>query len=95
MIQIGTQDRAFFPENLTEKFVYVKEMGFVSYEIDGRLLVDHLDTVREAMSQTGIKILTACNGYHGWIGDIEAKDRQQAVEEISDILRALSESLRK
>ncbi|MGP6348459.1 sugar phosphate isomerase/epimerase family protein, partial [Escherichia coli] len=27
-MKIGTQNQAFFPENILEKFRYIKEMGF-------------------------------------------------------------------
>lgn len=38
-MKIGTQNQAFFPENILEKFRYIKEMGFDGFEIDGKLLV--------------------------------------------------------
>ena len=31
---LGTQDKDFFPEDITEKFRFVKEMGFDCFEID-------------------------------------------------------------
>ena len=37
-MKIGTQNQAFFPENILEKFRYIKEMGFDGFEIDGKLL---------------------------------------------------------
>lgn len=86
---IGTQDQTFFPKPIEEKFYYVKAMGFDSFEIDGQVLLQELDEIKEAIQATGLKILTACNGYEGWIGDIEASQRQAAVKEISEILKAL------
>ncbi|MBC8830063.1 sugar phosphate isomerase/epimerase, partial [Escherichia coli] len=44
-MKLGTQNQAFFPENIEEKFAYVKEMGFEGFEIDGKLLVENLDEV--------------------------------------------------
>lgn len=38
-MKIGTQNQAFFPENILEKFRYIKEMGFDGFEIDGKLLL--------------------------------------------------------
>ena len=42
-MKIGTQNQAFFPENILEKFRYIKEMGFDGFEIDGKLLVNNLE----------------------------------------------------
>ena len=38
-MKIATQNQAFFPANIMEKFEYIKAMGFDCYEIDGKLLV--------------------------------------------------------
>ncbi len=45
-MKIGTQNQAFFPENILEKFRYIKEMGFDGFEIDGKLLVNNLEEVK-------------------------------------------------
>ena len=45
-MKIGTQNQAFFPENILEKFRYIKEMGFDGFEIDGKLLVNNIEEVR-------------------------------------------------
>ena len=66
---LGTQDKDFFPEDILEKLEFVKSMGFQSFEIDGKLLVENVDKVKEAVEKTGVPVLTACNGYRGWIGD--------------------------
>lgn len=42
-MKIATQNQAFFPTAIMEKFEYIKAMGFDGYEIDGRLLVENLD----------------------------------------------------
>lgn len=34
-MNIATQNRAFFPTAIMEKFEYIKAMGFDGYEIDG------------------------------------------------------------
>ena len=39
-MKIATQNQAFFPTNIMEKFEYIIAMGFDGYEIDGRLLVE-------------------------------------------------------
>ena len=90
-MRFGTQDQAFFPTDIKEKFQFIKELGFETYEIDGNLLVEHVEEVKEAMKETGILVETACNGYDGWIGDFIEERRLRGIEQISDILRALAE----
>jgi sugar phosphate isomerase/epimerase len=90
-MKLGTQNQAFFPENIKEKFHYIKEIGFEGFEIDGKLLVDHLDEVKEAIAETGIPVTTACGGYSGWIGDFIEERRLNGLAEIRQILEALKE----
>lgn len=90
-MKFGTQDQAFFPQDIKEKFQFIKEMGFETYEIDGKLLVENVEAVKEAIAETGITVETACNGYDGWPGDFIEERRLRGVEQISDMLRALAE----
>ena len=53
-MKIGTQNQAFFPENILEKFRYIKEMGFDGFEIDGKLLVNNIEEVKAAIKETGL-----------------------------------------
>lgn len=57
-MKIGTQNQAFFPENILEKFRYIKEMGFDGFEIDGKLLVNNLAEVKAAIKETGLPVTT-------------------------------------
>ena len=43
MMLLGTQDRDFFPQDLTEKFKFVKSIGFECFEIDGKVLMEKPD----------------------------------------------------
>lgn len=88
-MKIGTQNQAFFPETIMEKFVYIKEMGFEGFEIDGKLLVDNVEEVKAAIAATGIPVTTACGGYDGWIGDFIEERRLNGLQEIRAILEAL------
>jgi sugar phosphate isomerase/epimerase len=90
-MKLGTQNQAFFPENIKEKFRFLKEVGFEGFEIDGKLLVEHLEEVKEAISETGIPVTTACGGYNGWIGDFIEERRLNGLKEIKQILEALQE----
>ena len=90
-MKIGTQNQAFFPENILEKFRCIKEMGFDGFEIDGKLLVNHLDEVKAAIKETGLPVTTACGGYDGWIGDFIEERRLNGLQQIERILEALAE----
>ena len=57
-MKIGTQNQAFFPSDILEKFKYVKSMGFDSFEIDGKLLVENLPAVKAAIAETGLPVST-------------------------------------
>ncbi|ELY4512080.1 sugar phosphate isomerase/epimerase [Cronobacter dublinensis] len=90
-MKIATQNHAFFPENILEKFRYIKAMGFDGFEIDGRLLVEHLEEVKAAINATGLPVTTACGGYDGWIGDFIEERRLNGLSQITRILEALAE----
>ncbi|PLR77388.1 hypothetical protein CU633_10565 [Bacillus sp. V3-13] len=91
-MKIGTQNQPFFPEDIKEKFRYLKNAGFEGFEIDGKLLVDHLDEVKEAIAETGLPVTTACGGYNGWIGDFIEERRLNGLEDIKEILTALQQA---
>lgn len=86
---LGTQDKEFFPEDIVEKFCFVKEMGFEAFEIDGKMLVDHLSQVQEGITKSGIPVVSACGGYRGWIGDFIEEKRKNGVADLKEIIRAL------
>ncbi|WP_408011208.1 sugar phosphate isomerase/epimerase family protein [Pseudalkalibacillus sp. A8] len=88
-MKLGTQNQSFFPTDIKEKFHYIKKIGFEGFEIDGRLLVENLDEVKEAIAETGIPVTTACGGYNGWIGDFIEERRLNGLAEIKKILEAL------
>ncbi len=67
---LGTQDKDFFPEDLIEKFKFVKNMGFECFEIDGKVLTDNVETVKQAIKESGLPVSSACGGYRGWIGGL-------------------------
>lgn len=90
-MKIGTQNQAFFPENIREKFRYIKEMGFDGFEIDGKLLVNNIEEVKAAIKETGLPVTTACGGYDGWIGDFIEERRLNGLKQIERILEALAE----
>lgn len=86
---LGTQDKDFFPSDLIEKFQFVKDMGFECFEIDGKVLVENVETVKAAIKKSGLPVSTACGGYRGWIGDFIEERRVNGVEDLKQIIRAL------
>ncbi|HYF81652.1 MAG TPA: sugar phosphate isomerase/epimerase [Clostridia bacterium] len=90
-MKLATQDKPFFPENIEEKLLYIKELGFDAFEIDGALLVDRFDEVKAAVRSTGVAVSGVCGGYKGWIGDFDESKRMQCVSDISRILECAAE----
>ncbi len=90
-MRLGTQDKDFFPQDLVEKFKFVKAMGFECFEIDGKVLTDHVDMVKKAIEKSGLPVSSACGGYRGWIGDFIEERRENGVEDLKEIIRALKE----
>lgn len=90
-MKISTQNHDHFPLNMHGKFTHIKALGFDSYEIDGKLLLESLEQVRRAIQSSGLPVTTACGGYQGHIGDYDESQRQRAIQEIGAILAALQE----
>lgn len=89
---LGTQDRDFFPQDLTEKFQFIKEMGFECFEVDGKLLMEKPDEIKEASEKTGLPVVSACGGYRGWIGDFIEEKRKNGIEDLKVIIRNLKKT---
>lgn len=83
---LGTQNQAFMPQNLIEKFKYVKSMGFDSFEVDGGLVLNSLDEIKKASESSSLKISSVCGGYRGWIGDFIEERRLNCISDVSEIL---------
>lgn len=88
-MRLGTQDKDFFPKDLTGKFTYLKDIGFECFEIDGKVLLEQTDLVMKAQKESGLIISSVCGGYEGWIGDFIEERRLNAVEQISRILEVM------
>ena len=89
MMLLGTQDREFFPVDLTEKLKFVKEIGFQCFEVDGKVLMEYPDEVYQAVQASGLPVSSACGGYRGWIGDFIEERRLNGVEDLKVIIRNL------
>lgn len=90
-MKLATQDKPFFPEKVEEKLLYIKDLGFDAFEIDGALLVNKFDEVKAAVRNTGVNVSGVCGGYKGLIGDFDESKRLNGVGEISRLLECASE----
>ena len=91
MMLLGTQDRDFFPQDLTEKFKFVKSIGFECFEIDGKVLMEKPDEIKRAVEASGLPVSSACGGYRGWIGDFIEEKRLNGIADLKVIIRNLKE----
>jgi sugar phosphate isomerase/epimerase len=91
MIQLATQNKPFFSDNLKEKLCQVKAFGFDGLEADGELLLNRWDEIKAAVKETGIPVTSVCGGYRGWIGDFQEEGRKHAVSDITVILERAGE----
>lgn len=89
-MKLATQDKPFFPQNIKEKLIYIKDLGFDAFEIDGALLVNNFDEVKADVKSTGVAVSGVCGGYKGWIGDFDEGKRLNGVAEICRILECAS-----
>ena len=90
-MRFGTQDKDFFPKEMTEKFRFAKEMGFTCFEADGSWLLHQPEEVKKAVKESGLPVSTACGGYRGWIGDFIEERRLNGVADLKVILERLAE----
>lgn len=90
-MKLATQDKPFFPDRVENKLLYIKDLGFDAFEIDGALLTDRFNEVKAAVRDTGIPVSTVCGGYKGWIGDFNETKRLQCIAEIIIILECANE----
>lgn len=91
MMLLGTQDRDFFPQDLTEKFKFMKSLGFECFEVDGKVLTEQADELKRAIDASGLPISSACGGYRGWIGDFIEERRLNGIADLKVIIRNLKE----
>lgn len=87
---LGTQDRDFFPKDLVGKLTFAKEMGFRCFEIDGKVLMEQKDELKEAIKESGIPVSSACGGYRGWIGDFIEERRLNGIADLKVIIKNIA-----
>lgn len=88
---LGTQERDFFPQDLTEKFKFMKDIGFECFEVDGKVLMEQAEEIKRAIDVSGLPVSSACGGYRGWIGDFIEERRLNGIDDLKVIIRNLKE----
>lgn len=73
-------------ETLGARFDQVARWGYDGIEVSGADLLERPDEVRRVMADTGLKVTSACGGYHGWLVDRNPRARSLAIAEIQRIL---------
>lgn len=90
-MKLATQDKPFFPNIIEDKLCFIRESGFEAFEIDGALLLNRFEEVKNAVKNTGVPVSSVCGGYGGWIGDFDDSRRKQGIKDIESILERSSE----
>lgn len=90
-MKLATQDKPFFPDNMEKKLLFIRDLGFDAFEIDGAMLTGRLDEVKSAVLKTGVAVSSVCGGYKGWIGDFDKDKRMHAIKDIIRILECAAE----
>lgn len=73
-------------ETLREKFDQLARWGYDGVEVSGADLLERPDELRRVMADTGLRVTSACGGYHGWLVDRNPRARALAIAEIQRIL---------
>lgn len=82
----ATQDKDFFPADLAEKLIAVRDFGFDKYEATGSVFLNHYDELIRATEKSGVAISTVCSGDGGFIGDFDEEKRLIGISNITAIL---------
>lgn len=73
-------------ETLREKFDQLARWGYDGIEVSGAYLLERPDELRRVMADSGLRVTSACGGYHGWLVDRNPRARALAIAEIQRIL---------
>ncbi|MBN2504659.1 MAG: sugar phosphate isomerase/epimerase [Bacilli bacterium] len=87
-MKLLTHDKPFFPNEWEKKFIYLRDMGFDGFEIDGGVLLKEFDRIKKASEVHNFPVRMICGGYNGWIGDFDPDRRKQGISDINQILKA-------
>lgn len=85
-MKLATQDKPFFPSDLTDKMKAMRAFGFDGYEIDGTHILENFEGVKAAMKVSGLPVPSICGGSGGFIGDFDEGKRQLCVKNVTRML---------
>ena len=83
--------QGFFPQDLTEKFKFVKSIGFECFEIDGKVLMEKPDEIKRAIQGQDFRSPAPAADTNGWIGDFIEEKRLNGIADLKVIIRNLKE----
>lgn len=88
-MKIGVQNNTMVPEDLIEKAKYLESIGVDSFEIDGSVLIEQFDEVKEMTKY--VEVNSVCGGYRNWIGSYTEEERSTCIEDLGKIITKLDE----
>lgn len=88
-MKLGVQNNGMLPEDLVEKAKYLESIGVDSFEIDGALLIEEFEQVKEMTKYVNVN--SVCGGYRNWIGSYSEEDREVCISDLKLIIDRLNE----
>lgn len=88
-MKLGVQNNGMLPEGLVEKAKYLESLGVDSFEIDGALLIEKFDEVKEMSNYVNVN--SVCGGYRNWIGSYTEEEREICISDLKAIVEKLDE----
>ncbi|MFV0556575.1 MAG: sugar phosphate isomerase/epimerase family protein [Lactovum sp.] len=86
-MKIGVQNNLMLEEDLVEKAKYLQSLGIQSFEIDGAVLLEKFDEVKEMTKY--VQVNSVCAGYRHWIGSYEEVERTECLHDLEKIIKKL------
>jgi len=90
-MKLAVQENMVPGKTFLEKLRNAEKYGFEGVEVWGTNLPQRLETVKEALSTSNIKISTVCSGYGGDLLGADRKTRETAINDIKDRLKISAE----
>ena len=90
-MKIATQEGLLPGSTFAEKVKMAEKLGFEGIELGGRGLPDRVSEIKAVLADSPIKISSICSGYRGVMLDADPAQRDLALGDIREILKAAGE----
>jgi sugar phosphate isomerase/epimerase len=90
-VKLACQEGLAPGATLREKVQNLERFGFDGMEVGGRGLPERVDEIKQALAGTAVRISSVCAGYGGCPLDADRAQRQVAINESKEILKAAGE----